>query len=298
MSDTIWVAIISAFATVITAIISLYPDLIKKRSRGSARSVDSQARSKKTIIRLIVISVTILIAAITANQFYIQYHRDQFEVKAERNAKNPYVVESATAVVKYDDSLKNDGQRIRHTFVRIVYVLRLLKDISLENDSAFVEEYMDSRTKPPPEHWYGTEPEAFQNDNGSRYSLSIQGKKGEMITVVTGATYTYPIPLTSGRITPQGSITLTGDNDYYAYSNKEDYIKNLTIVLESSQIDLNPYGALAAFSVHKKEKPVFGKIRIGISDLPSRKTATRQKSISMHWTNVEPQNYNGIIYQW
>jgi len=104
--------------------------------------------------------------------------------------------------------------------------------------------------------------------------------------------------LNSGRITPQGSITLTGDNDYYAYSNKDDYIKNLTIVLESSQIDLSPYGALAAFSVHRKEKPVFGKIWIGQSDLPSRKTVTRQKSISMHWTNVEPDNYNGIIYQW
>src|ERR1700680_1141405 len=112
MSDTIWVAIISAFATVITAIISLYPDLLKRRSHRGTQSVLTPATGKKTIIRLMVINVIILVAAITTDQFYIQLHRDQFEVKAERNAKNPYVVESATALVNYDDSLQNNGQKM------------------------------------------------------------------------------------------------------------------------------------------------------------------------------------------
>ncbi|MEO8771257.1 MAG: hypothetical protein ABI402_14275 [Ferruginibacter sp.] len=307
MSETIWVAIISAFTTIVTAVITLYPEIIKSKKEDQEELPDGEIqniatkRVKKTVIRLIIVSVSILILVIIGDILYTMYDHpistSEFEKIAEKKATNPYIVQSATAIVNYDDSLYI-GKTQRHTYVRIVYVLKLLKDISKKDEKAFEEEYYSSETKPSPEHWYGTEKEIFINDNGSKYSLSVEGKKGDVLTVVTGATYSYPIPLADKRITPKGSITLTGSNDYYAYLNELDYIENLTIVLESPQIIILPYGDRSAFSVRDGKEPEFEEAFIGQSNSPNRETAIRQKSVSMHWKNVEPGTYNGIIYQW
>lgn len=300
MSEVIWVAIIGAFATIITAILSLYPQLISKSPENN-ESMGSPSDSKKIVLRLTTIVVIIFVLIIAVDLIYRQYteggNRDRFEEMAEKHATNPYIIESATVHVVYVDSAKND-KSFRHAFVRINYVLRLLRDIHMDEDRVFLEEYYDSKTKPSPEHWYGSHSEEFTNDNGSKYAVHIEGKKNELISVVTGANYTYPLPLPNGRITPRGSISMRGPEDYYAYLNETDYIKTLTIVLESPQINLIPHGDLPAFVVQSGKKPTFSKARYGISESPDRITLISQRSISKQWTNIEPDTYNGILYAW
>jgi hypothetical protein len=143
-----------------------------------------------------------------------------------------------------------------------------------------------------PEHWYGTNTEDFGNDVGNTYAARYSAKKGELHTIVTGINYSYPMPMADGRVIPDGLTSMNSTQDYYTYLNTEDYIGELTVIVESSTTPLVSVdrGAFVNESQHPTVR----------SDAHMQKpdAAPDQLSISANWRNLKPGQSGGVIYGW
>jgi hypothetical protein len=144
-----------------------------------------------------------------------------------------------------------------------------------------------------PFHWFGTNVEERGNDISNTYTVNMSGSKGQVITLVTGATYRYPLPMPENRVITDGVTRLAGNEDYYMYLNTSDYIANLVIVIESSTtklttIERGAFQQEANKPVQRKESFFGGKLN----------SKPEEISISSKWNNLRPGQSGGIIYSW
>ena len=160
------------------------------------------------------------------------------------------------------------------------------------SDYTSVEEFRLNPAKIPV-HWFGSNVEERGNDIGNTYTVNMSGSKGQGITIVTGATYKYPLPMIDNRVITDGVTRLANNEDYYMYLNTSDYIANLVVILESSTtklatIERGSFQQEANKPVQRKESFFGGK----------QNSKNEEISISSKWDNLRPGQSGGIIYSW
>jgi hypothetical protein len=211
--------------------------------------------------------------------------------EAQRRGK-AYVILAATETVEIVDSMHLQ-KTYRIANVRNVYTLLLLRDISKQGNTEFFESFSsDNRAKI--DRWFGTERET-SDGMGSSYDVLFDAKKGETKTVVTGATYTFPIPLPANRSAFDQSTSLGPNEDTWGYPNvvDGDFIREITIVLWSPTTRLIPVGQAAKRLTNR----VVSEGDVVTNEAPEGKDFS-QRSISAQWSNLVPGEEVGIQFRW
>jgi hypothetical protein len=289
MSPEIIIALISSITTIIVAFLQF---------RKPSKNTNQKSEPKKTwkiIVVIVLLNIVTIVAAISwiyAGLVDIGGGaRDYQEMVDEaKKSDKPYILESVVAHVRIADSVVNNvGKRIAE--VRITYVIRPLRTITVD-EGAFIEEYRLNPAKIP-FHWFGTNIEEKGNDISNTYTVNMSGTKGQVITLVTGSTYEYPLPMPDDRVIPDGVTRLASNEDYYMYLNTTDYIANLVVVVESSTTNLATIER-GSFQ-HQANKPAQRKETFFGGRNNSK---PKQNSISSKWDNLRPGQSAGIIYSW
>jgi len=297
LDPQIEVAVVAGLASIAVAIIQAWS--ARKIAQQAAQGLAPKGLKQGARIWFLIILISLNLIAIAAVASWMiirtpssqsDVHNFQRLTDQARVLGRPYVLESVTALVHLDDVEGKNGVGTRRAFVRIVYVIRALRDID-EKDGTFTEEYR-LNPKKIPEHWYGTNIEDFGNDIGNTYGVRFTAKKGELHTVVTGMNYAYQMPLGDGRVIPDGVTYVVPTEDYYMYLNTDDFIGELSVIVESSRTPLKPVerGAILIESQHPT-------IRSDehVQEIDAKPS---QVSISGKWRNLTPGQSGGIIYAW
>jgi hypothetical protein len=142
------------------------------------------------------------------------------------------------------------------------------------------------------QHWPGSETE--YDTSYPTYGLELALGKGQTRTVVTGADFTYAItPTAQGRFA-LGSIPLQQNQDSYSYSNEQDVVCELAILIESSSEPIYPLQEQQS-AVRVDDKGALSRSAVHfVSDEPPGKRST----ISARWSKLMPNEKVGIIFRW
>lgn len=225
-----------------------------------------------------------------ADATHLEPERMRDMIAAARKQEKPYILDSVIFYIRLEDAAGPPGSE-RRAFVRAVYNVRALRDIQSAED-VFLEQFSSSVSTAPPEHWFGNRREIFKNVNGSIYSVNVEARNGDRFTVVTGANLTYQLPLPAGRPVPGEVARLAGNEDYWYYPNREDFIGELVVILESPTTVLRPLERGAVRITNNQ--PHLSDVSVGerASSVP------RQRTLSAAWYDVRPTEGAGILYTW
>jgi hypothetical protein len=158
------------------------------------------------------------------------------EEKAIHDNKH-YAILSLMQHIKIEDLLISDTTKKRRAEIRDYYTIRALTDITNQDD-VFEEQFLSNTTKIKP--WAGSETQDIESIVDGRYWVKFQAKQNDIITIVTGANYFYDFPLSNANGTSCfGDVQMSNDEWFTCYPNSEDYIDNLTILIESSNVNLS-----------------------------------------------------------
>jgi hypothetical protein len=282
MDKEIWVAAIGAVGTILAALIGTFSGSSSKGGKGSRYLIASAA----ALVGLLVIVIGV---AVVWNVIWPAdpiFDNTRFLVDQAQKRGMPYVIESLTSVATIED---NPDGRSREMAVRNVYTLRFRAPVG-KSDDTFVEEF--TSTVGSIEHWFGTHTEQFKNPTGTKYSVEFEGRVGDVMTIVTGATYTYQLPLPR-RETASGLRNLEADEDFWFYPNSADLIETVVIVVQSDSLDLQPLQR-GALRITNKQPSYTDDVFRG----RTAKSQARQNSLSARWKNVMPAETVGILFTW
>lgn len=309
MSDAVVVAVIGAVATVATAVIAALPNIIKKR-RAAVRTAKPASYTFEAMIigaAMIAAAATIVFgssrrdagaatvptstAPLTRATAAVEPAEFQRLIDAAKLQQKFYVVDTIVMHVRLEDVQASRRQQRRRAHVRAVYNVRALKDFS-EDDDSFVEQFTSSIKDAPALHWFGNRREFIHNDDGSIYSVRIAAREGDRFTVVTGVTFEYTLPYPADRTAPAEVARLGPNQDYWVYPNREDFVGELTLILESPTTMLQPMerGAIRVTNNQPKLADVFVGERVGAKP--------EQRSLSYSWQHLRPGERVGILYRW
>jgi hypothetical protein len=197
-----------------------------------------------------------------------------------------YVLENVVQLVQYENELGSAGP-VRRVHERITYRVLPLQDIK-ESDQIFLEEYQSSHLT---SHWLGPYRE-IPEGGGGKYQVAFSAKRGEPITLMTGAELEFALPLADGRSAFRGQITVNHDADFWFYENIDDVICDLTQVVESRTLRLVPVGR--------------GGLRLGIAPKTeadviyqaSPSIAASNSSLLLKWDTLLPGEDAGVVFKW
>lgn len=204
--------------------------------------------------------------------------------------RKPYICESVVMLVRVDDSLGE--QKLRKATVRTAYMLRPLRDIG-NKDLVFEEDYSSEDAKAPPIRWHGTDVEEIQEAAHTLgYNVRFSGDHGDTRTIVTGATITYDLPLPDNR-NDHGILHLRPNEQVWFYKNSQDFIAELTIVIESSTTDLtvDPQSAVRLDGTRVIETT-------DATIYPRARNQSDRVTIVNRWQNVKPGQNCAIRFSW
>lgn len=85
--------------------------------------------------------------------------------------------------------------------------------------------------------------------NASSYYLHFDCKKGESVTLITGANFYYKFPLQNGRLSQFRDYRLNSNEDLWIYPNDEDVIGKLTMIIYSNNIKFLPQANSALHTI-------------------------------------------------
>lgn len=250
------------------------------------------------IIVILVLSVVILIW-----QKQVAYETDffAFRVRGVPSMESPalqgcisrglktgkeYIILSVSMLIRVEDK---PSEKLRHSNYRIVYTLLPLKD-----RAEFQERYTTGNKHAEILHWYGTEPEVGHTDTS--YDVKFQVQKGTPYTVVTGADYKYPLPLSANRKAAAEILTLPSNEEFYSYPNTEDQICQLSILIESPTTVLQP--AETESGLRYTLAGITGNIQRSQTHFVQNDANGSVGSLSAHWNDVVPSEEVGIHFRW
>jgi len=196
-----------------------------------------------------------------------------------------YVLENVVQLVQYENEV--GAGPVRRVHERIIYRVLPLQDIK-ESDLIFLEEYQSSHIT---SHWLGPYREVPEG-GGGKYQVAFAAKRGEPITLVTGAELEFALPLADGRPAFRGQVTVNHDADFWYYENIDDVICDLTQVVESRTLHLVPVGR--------------GGLRLGIAPKAeadviyqaSPSIAASNSSLLLKSNTVLPGEDAGVVFKW
>jgi hypothetical protein len=215
-------------------------------------------------------------------------------IKEAQEAKKHYAIVSATYLITLEGSPSwSNGERIVHQ--RIVYNLRPLTEIFATNGSMFPETYRTTFG----DHlklWPGSETETSvgggrgaEGDKYVDYQVQFDAPQGDTRTVITGSGYKYHLPLQDGR--EDRGLKLSSSEDVFFYQNDDDYIAELTVVVESETAPLSNPEALKSRTT--PDAPWTSEH--GIS---RRSSIDNQTTIIGRWHNLRPGDIVGLKCTW
>jgi hypothetical protein len=158
-------------------------------------------------------------------------------IESARARARPYVLASVAQYVRVTIDKGPDGAPATINDVRIAYLVLPLHDIH-KNDGLFTETY--GSKKMPPYRWHGSEEEQGNVESGS-FRVLFGAKEFEARTIVTGARTITPAEM-EGQTYFNDKIAMKKGEDAWTYDNTEDVICNLTIVVDSPTLLLEPVG--------------------------------------------------------
>lgn len=214
---------------------------------------------------------------------------DKYGKKAEFEksfveSKNPYVIEALTVFVSIED---DSASKIRTARERVVYTVSPIKNIVMDS-SLFLERFT-SRYAFDIQHWFGTEMEVLETDDS--YNVKFTATKNEPRTVVTGAKYSFHLPFPDQRKALKEWVNLRSNEDIWSYANTDDYIRDLTIIIESKNLNIQPVGQECALRFSGGSPSKQG-AHVSEDGKPE------QRSLSAHWSYLMPGEEVGIFFTW
>lgn len=201
-------------------------------------------------------------------------------------ANKDYIMLSTAMSIRVEDNLR---EHVRHSYYRIVYTILPLKD-----KAGFPEQYTTGNRKAAIAHWYGSETEIGHTDTS--YDVKFSVKKGTPYTLITGADYTYPLPLDPNRKAAAEILTLSPNEEFYSYPNQEDEICKLSILIESPTTKLKPAETEAGLRYTLAGN--IGNIGRSAAHFVEEDDNGNKGSLSAHWDNVKPGEEVGIHFKW
>lgn len=202
------------------------------------------------------------------------------------NAHKDYIMLSTAMSVRVED---NPVGHARHSYSRIVYTILPLKD-----EAGFPERYTTGDKKAIIAHWYGSETEVGHTDTS--YDVKFPVKKGTPYTLITGADYTYPLPLSPNRKAAAESLTLSPSEEFYSYPNQDDEICKLSVLIESPTTNLRP--AETEAGLRYTLAGTTGNIGRSAIHFVAKDDNGNNGSLSAHWDSVKPGEEVGIHFKW
>ena len=129
--------------------------------------------------------------------------------------------------------------------------------------------------------------------NESAYYLHFNCKKGESITIVTGADFYYRFPLSNGRVSPFRDYRLNSNEDLWIYPNDEDVIGKLTMILSSEKMKFIPLTNAALHTVRGTTNDDNSYFYNHDEDY-----INPNNSISATWTKILPDEQFALKIKW
>lgn len=210
-------------------------------------------------------------------------------LKRARELKRPYAVTSMTQLVSLE--LERAGKVVvLHSRIRSIYSLRTLSRISISS-AEFREGYL-SEYKRSGFHWYGPDHETLHGI-GLGFDVSFDAQPGDTKTIVTGADFTYDWPLKGGRKALQETLTLSQNEDTWAYPNTEDVICEATLVVSSGSLKISP--ATHSAQRLKGLVPLEYKDAV-IQPLGTPAEGSPYSMIGARWTLIVPTEYVALHF--
>jgi hypothetical protein len=204
-------------------------------------------------------------------------------IEAGRAAKKPYILEYVNILIRVRD-VKNGGGLERHVEWRISYIVHALQPIR-KTDKLFKEKYIIAGARTM--RWFGNEQEIDTTDGC--YQVMFDLAEGETRSITTGATNVFDLPLGNNRNAFGQRISLAPNQQFLSYENDEDVIGELSMTIESDNLNISPVGEAA------KRSKVEGIIA---PDAECRfQSAEKQRSLSARWKDVMPNEEVGIHFK-
>ena len=229
-------------------------------------------------------------------------------IQAGINRNKDFALESVTELVRITDVTNAIGGKIntnRLVSIRIVYNLRALKDISSKEQTTFGEVYTSPFCQEL-RYWPGTDVECSRSGGGMyganhyftnqfvKYDVFFNVRKGDLHTIITGADEVLQLPMPDRRYR---DIVLGGYEDVALYPNDDDVISELTIVVESDTVHLDPIRPMR-FGLGESAPVEDGEMKFGLSGDPNDKLHPITRVISARWRKVVPGEKVALKYDW
>jgi hypothetical protein len=208
-------------------------------------------------------------------------------ISKAKELKRPYVLENVVQWVRYGDDVTG-ATPVRRVHERIFYRVLPLREIK-DSDQIFLEEYEGDHLV---RHWLGPHRE-IPEGGGNKYQVAFTAKRGELLTLTTGADFEYNLPLADGRSAFRGKITVNHDHDFWYYQNIDDVVCELTEIVELDALHLVSDGR-GGMRLNSKGVPLEGDVQYQSNPtIPGSNTA-----LLMDWRTVLPGEDVGLIFTW
>lgn len=249
---------------------------------------DKLAKYQKTLnfllLFVLIFALTFLMSlAISNNNILQELLSNNSKSWAEKNTlikgKTPYSIMSIMGHIQLLDSITKENKSIRKAYFRYFYTLKAVEDINIDQN-VFREQYSTNSARVTP--WAGTELQVIEAISENQYWVKFAAKKNEVITIATGANYSYDNSNSeSGDAGCFGEIDLNKDEWFTCYPNTLDYIDKLSIMIEGINIDTNlppsaAYRKLPNGTVNRSE----GVCKVFLKD--------KKCTLIAKWTNIGP----------
>lgn len=207
--------------------------------------------------------------------------------------KKKYVLKSI--VQTYDAELIGKSKDTLVVKERIIYDILALQDIA-KAENIFKEGY-SSNVAFKVERWFGNEREKLLHmGNESTFYVHFECKKGESITMMTGADFYYTFPLKDNRFSPFRDYKLASNEDLWIYPNEEDVIGKLTMIWSSHDIKLQQISG-AAFHTLTTGKTNVNDDKDAFYNLDEN-SVSKNNSVSATWKNILPDEQFALKIKW
>jgi hypothetical protein len=217
----------------------------------------------------------------------ITVNDESWAVKQAVKSSKKYAMLSVTLHIRLDDILK-DSLNVRRALFRTHYTIKALEDINI-TDKVFPEQYYSNVI--PIEQWAGSEKQDDEVIDGAFY-VKFAAKKNEIKSLTTGANYFYPTPLAKNNKTCFGIISILDDEWVWCYPNSEDFIDNLSIIVESENVNIDLPDAALLRSDDSGN--------ISTADGTCRKIKSKNECTTLvaRWQNLNPNECAAFKIRW
>lgn len=201
-----------------------------------------------------------------------------------KELKRAYVLQHVVQYLDYEEDA-SVTPAVRRVHEKIFYTVIPLRAIS-SDEHIFLEEYSGAGMTA---HWFGPRREAPEGGT-QKYQVAFDAKAGQPVELVTGAEFTYPLPLADGRPAFQGRKTVNHEDDFWFYENIDDVICEFDQVVDSRTLRLSPIGRGGYRTDGTKDS------ENDVVYQPNPYAPAMNSALQSHWTLIIPGEDAGMIF--